>query len=109
MIYKFKNSPERNVGDNMKIRDVFTEKNMPIDFVIGELNGFHGSFVNNKNTKYYFIIQGNAIVRIDDEETEVEEGDFILIPVNSKHSIEGKVKFAIICTPPFDANSEQII
>lgn len=109
MVYKYKTAPERNVGDNMKIKDLFEEKEMPMDFVIAELEGFHGTFINSKNIKYYFIINGKATVTIDGEKTEVEEGDFVFIPVNAKHSIDGKVKFAIICTPPLDIHSEKII
>ncbi len=33
----------------MKIKDLFSGKNMPIDFVIGKLNGFHGTFKNTKS------------------------------------------------------------
>ena len=55
MIYKYKNAPKRNVGDNMIITDVFAEKEKDMDFVIGELDGFHGTFINEKNTKYYYI------------------------------------------------------
>ncbi len=109
MVYKYKMAQERSVGDNMKIRDLFAGKNMPMDFVIGELDGFHGIFINRKSIKYYFILDGNVIVTIDGEKTNVEQGDFVLIPVNSKHSIDGKVRFAIICTPSFDINSEEIV
>ncbi len=109
MIYKYKTAQERNVGDNMKIKDLYAGKNMPMDFVIGKLNGFHGTFINEKNIKYYFIIDGKASVTINDETSEVEKGDFVLIPINAKHSIEGDVEFAIICTPSFDINSEKII
>ena len=49
------------------------------------------------------------MVTINGEKDEVEEGDFVEIPINAKHSIEGKVKFAIMCTPPFDIHSEKII
>ena len=109
MVYKFKMAQERNVCDNMKIKDLLAGKNMPMDFVIGELNGFHGTFINRKSIKYYFIIEGKAIVTVDDEKTNVEQGDFVLIPRNSKHSIDGKVKFAIMCMPSFDINSEETI
>ncbi len=109
MVFKYKKALEKNVGDNMKIKDIFAGKDMPMDFVIGKLDGFHGTFINKKNTKYYFIIDGTATVKINDETIEVEKGDFILIPVNSKHSIDGNVEFAIICTPSFDIDSEEII
>lgn len=109
MIFKYNEAKERNVGNNMKIKDLFSGKNMPIDFVIGKLNGFHGTFKNSKSIKYYFIIEGKAKVKIDDELNEVEKGDFVLIPINAKHSIEGDVEFAIMCMPSFDIDTEQIV
>lgn len=109
MVFKIKDALERKVGDNMKIKDLYVGKNMPIDFVVSKLNGFHGTFINNKSTKYYFIIDGKANVKINDELSEVEKGDFVLIPINAKHSIEGDVEFAIMCMPSFDINNEQII
>lgn len=48
MIYKYNEAKKRNVGDNMQITDLYPVKDMPIDFVIGELNGFHGTFCNTK-------------------------------------------------------------
>lgn len=107
MIYRYREATKRNVGDNMIITDLFAEKDKDMDFVIGELEGFHGTFKNQKNTKYYYILKGKAIININDEKYEVEEGDFVQIPIKAKHSIEGKVKFAIMCTPPFDIHSEK--
>lgn len=57
MIYRYSEAKKRNVGDNMQITDLYPVKNMPMDFVIGELNGFHGTFCNTKNNKYYFILE----------------------------------------------------
>ena len=51
MIYKYKNAPKRSVGDNMMITDLYAEKKKAMDFVIGKLDGFHGTFINEKNTK----------------------------------------------------------
>ena len=109
MVYKYKEANERKVGDNMQIKDLYSGKNMPIDIVLGKLDGFHGTFINTKSIKYYFIIDGKANVKINDELSEVEKGDFVLIPINAKHSIEGNVEFAIMCMPSFDINNEQII
>ena len=109
MIFKYKEAKERNVGNNMKIKDLYSGKNMPIDFVIGKLNGFHGTFKNTKSIKYYFIIDGKAKVKINDELNEVEKGDFVLIPINAEHSIKGDVEFAIMCMPSFDIDKEQIV
>ena len=49
MVYKSKMAQERNVGDNMKIKDLLAGKNIPMDFVIGELDGFHGDNIHGKS------------------------------------------------------------
>lgn len=67
MIYRYSEAKKRNVGDNMQITDLYPVKNMPMDFVIGELNGFHGTFCNTKNNKYYFILEGTAKVKIGEK------------------------------------------
>ena len=33
--------------------------------------------------------------------------NFVVINKNVKHNIIGKVKFGVVCTPPFDASSER--
>ncbi len=107
MVYKYKDAEKRRVGNEIEIKDLYQGKNMPLDFVIGELNGFHGTMVNEKSIKYYYIIDGKAKVTINDEITDVEKGDFVVIGVNAKHRIEGKAEFAMICRPPFDAEDER--
>lgn len=109
MIYRYSEAKKRNVGDNMQITDLYPVKNMPMDFVIGELNGFHGTFCNTKNNKYYFILEGFAKVKIEEEVNVVNKGDFVEIPINMPHSIEGNVKYAIMCTPSFDIESEKVL
>ena len=109
MIYRYSEAKKRNVGDNMQITDLYPVKNMPMDFVIGELNGFNGTFCNTKNNKYYFILEGFAKVKIGEEVNVVNKGDFVEIPINMPHSIEGNVKFAIMCTPSFDIESEKVL
>ena len=79
MIYRYSEAKKRNVGDNMQITDLYPVKNMPMDFVIGELNGFHGTFCNTKNNKYYFILEGFAKVKIEEEVNVVNKGDFVEI------------------------------
>ena len=109
MIYRYSEAKKRNVGDNMQITDLYPVKNMQMDFVIGELNGFRGTFCNTKNNKYYFILEGFAKVKIGEEVNVVNKGDFVEIPINMPHSIEGNVKFAIMCTPSFDIESEKVL
>ena len=109
MIYKYKDSNERKVGDELSIRDLLAGNNLPMDLVIAKLNGFHGTFVNCKSTKHYFMIEGNAKITINDEIYELEKGDLAVVPINAKHSIEGNGEFALMCMPSYDPNFEEIL
>lgn len=109
MVYKYNNAIERTVGEELTIKDLFTGNNMPIDLVISKLNGFHGSFINQKCTKHYFMLEGKAKITINDDVFDLEKGDLAVVPVNAKHSIEGKAEFALICTPSYDPDYEQVI
>jgi mannose-6-phosphate isomerase-like protein (cupin superfamily) len=102
MLIKYKEAETIKKDDSFSIKDMSSDSSAPMDLVIGELDGFHGTYKNSKSVKYYLIIDGTASVKVDDDAYEVEKGDFVLIPKDSVHSIEGRVKFAIISTPPFD-------
>ena len=78
MVYKYKDAEKRKVGNEIEIIDLYQGKNMPLNFVIEELNGFHGTMVNEKSIKYYYIIDGKAKVTINDEVTDFEKGDFVV-------------------------------
>ncbi len=52
MIYKYNEAKKRNVGDNMQITDLYPVKDMPMDLVIGELNGFHGKELIKRCNSY---------------------------------------------------------
>ena len=106
MIYRYNEDNKRIINDRLNVVDVFNRKDSNIDYVVVNLNGEHGSCINTKSTKYWFILDGNAIIYLDDEVSEVKQGDFIIIDKNIKHNIIGKVKFGVVCTPPFDYSSE---
>jgi mannose-6-phosphate isomerase-like protein (cupin superfamily) len=53
----------------------------------------------------YYIIEGGGVMRIDDEEREVGEGDAIYIPRFAQHTLtntgDGPMKILLICGPAF--------
>ena len=106
MIYKYNEDNKRIINEGFNVVDVYNEKGSNIDYVVVSLDGEHGSCINKKSTKYWFILDGSAKVYLNDEVSEVKQGDFIIIDRNIKHNIIGKVKFGVVCTPPFDYNSE---
>lgn len=106
MVYYEKNAKIREIDSSISIHDLFVEKGQPIDCVVGVLNGFHGKIINHKSEKYFYILEGNAEIMVNNENYKVGVGDFIHIPKETIHSISGKVKFAIICSPKYDFSTE---
>jgi len=53
----------------------------------------------------YYVIEGEGMMRIDDEEREVEAGDAVYIPRFSRHTLtntgNGPMKILLICGPAF--------
>ncbi len=109
MIYYESTAKTRVIDSSMSIKDLFVMKGQPIDCVIGILDGFHGKFINHISEKYYYILEGSAKIMINDEEFTIGVGDFVHIPKETSHSICGKIKFAIICSPAFDFNTEEVL
>jgi len=107
MIYKYNEKNKRIINDEFNVVDVYNEKFSNIDYVVVNLNGEHGACINTKSTKYWLILDGKANVYLDGEVSEVTQGDFVIINSNIKHNIIGKVKFGVVCNPPFDANYEK--
>lgn len=108
MVHYFKDSSKRKVDETLEITDLYIGEGKPLDCVVGELNGFHGTFINHKSDKNYLILEGTGFVMIDEKKYSVGEGDFVRIPMNVKHSIEGKMKFALFCNPPYDYRTEEV-
>ena len=45
---------------------------------------------HQKRTEHWVIVQGDAVVTLDDEEYEYHIGDVVEIPVTTKHRVENK-------------------
>jgi mannose-6-phosphate isomerase-like protein (cupin superfamily) len=61
----------------------------------------------------YYILEGKGIMHIDDESEEVQPGQVIYIPANSRQYIQntgdGELKFLAIVHPMWSADDEEII
>lgn len=78
------------------------------DIVEGNFNGIHGTMMNKRSTKTYYIVSGSAIFEIDEQSHEVEAGDIISVNSKSWLKISGKnLKTLIITNPPFNPNDEE--
>lgn len=100
-------APNR-IFDNLKICDLFKGEGFSFDFVIAELDGNHAAVRNHVSDKAYFILEGTGTAQIGIEKLEVNKDDFVKIPKGEFHSINGKLRYIIMCSPPFDPMNEEI-
>jgi len=53
----------------------------------------------------YYVVEGDGVMRIDDEEREVVAGDAIYIPRFARHTLtntgNGPMKILLVCGPAF--------
>ena len=61
----------------------------------------------------YYILEGNGIMHIDNESEDVQPGQVIYIPANSKQYIENtgsnQLKFLAMVYPMWDKEDEELI
>lgn len=106
MKFSLNESNKRHIGDELTIYDMFTDSEANMDFVVAELNGEHPMIVNCVSDRIYYIICGVGEVYSNNQWDVVSEGDGVYIKKNTIHSIRGKLKYAIITSPPFDSKNE---
>lgn len=106
MKYSLSDTPVRNIGDNLKIYDLFCNPKANMDFVIAELNGDHPMIINRVSDRVYFVFDGQGEVFVDNEWVPVKPCDCVYIEKGMRHSIRGKLKYAIITAPPFAVENE---
>ncbi|QDI89536.1 cupin domain-containing protein [Candidatus Nitrosopumilus sp. SW] len=66
-----------------------------------------------KSSEIYYILEGKAILRADNEDMELEKDDSAYIPPNTKQNIEnvgeGNLRFLCIVEPAWKAKDETIL
>ena len=60
---------------------------------------------NTESTHIYFVISGKGKFKIKDEIYEVEEGNVIEIPPNTKFIFAGQMKLLLIMSPKFNPDT----
>lgn len=106
MVYKYNEINRKIINDGFNVVNVYNDASSNFDYVVVNLEGEHGLCSNNKNIKYWLILDGKAEVFLDGNLFKVSQGDFIVINKNIKHNIIGKVKFAVFCSPQYEASAE---
>jgi len=86
---------------------MLSDKDFSFDFVIADLDGEHPAHINKISDRIYFILEGEGRVSVGGEISAVVKDDLVKIPKNTVHSIEGKLRYVIITSPPFDPRNEE--
>jgi len=106
MIVRSEEAEERVADENTKLKIYIKGQSKNISLALGEVRGFHGTFLNRKSERVYFILSGSGSISIEGRKFSVSQEDCVLVPVNSKHSIEGEMRYLVIDSPPFDPKDE---
>jgi len=106
-LIKRKSIQEKQV-DKASIIGCYNFSTGAYDTVEGSFNGIHGTMMNNRSTKTYYIVSGTATFEIDEKTYDVEKGDILSVEPKSWLKIIGRdLKTLIITNPPFDPNDEE--
>lgn len=86
---------------------IYPLKNDFHDLVKAEINGYHGRFKNSISTKTYIVTEGEIEFEVESKKYNCKKDDVFLIKPNQAHSMTGKnAELALICTPPFNPETE---
>ncbi|HBG81579.1 TPA: hypothetical protein DDW69_01935 [candidate division CPR2 bacterium] len=68
--------------------------------------GHFEEFKHDESTFIYYVIKGNGIFVLNDEQVEVKATDLIAIPPKTRIHYFGKMEMLLVVTPAFDPNKE---
>ena len=112
---KFTEGESYFVDDNTEITDLFeATEDANLDSVICDVNGYHPKtddrkkIYNKRSQKNYYILQGEGKIFVEEETHKVSEGDFVYVPEDTGHALEGKFKALIVTTPPYNPEDEEL-
>ena len=113
---KFTEAETYNVDENTEITDLFdAPKDANFDSVITDINGYHpeGSdhkdIVNEKSQKSYYILEGEGKIKVGKKIHIIEKGDFVYVPEETEHSLEGEFRALIVTSPPYNPEDEKLV
>lgn len=84
----------------------FGSKNLSITWVEGALDSEQEAHSHAGREQVYVIVAGSGLMRVGDEEDEVQAGTVILVPPGTRHSIRNlgpePLVYVSATSPPFD-------
>lgn len=104
MKFLWTKAKKKKINDNLTVYEIcHSQRNLPIDGAIVELNGIFGPKINRKFTELFFVISGKLMIEENDNIYELKERDVYIVMPGKIHTLHGiNCSMFISCTPPFD-------
>jgi mannose-6-phosphate isomerase-like protein (cupin superfamily) len=74
-----------------------------------EIDGSHGKLKCIGEDRIYFILEGEGVFIIDDQENMVAKDDLVFVPKNTPYDIIGKLRYLLVCAPEFNPSDDVIL
>ena len=96
--------------ENNYIVDNYISKDDQIGYSVvrTHLNGKHPYMKNTNSNRTYYFINGNAKFYVDGETVELNAGEMMVIPKDTKYAFKGKFDAVLIDCPAFDVKYDVI-
>ena len=96
---------EKNyIVDNFLSKD----DNMGYSIVKTHLDGKHSFMKNIKSNRTYFLLKGNGQFYVEDEIINLNEGEMLVIPKNTKYAFKGNFDSILVDCPAFNSDDDII-
>ncbi len=109
MKFVAKNSATRILDNQISVVDLFSDPTAKFDFVIVKLNGSHPTVINKISDRGYFILSGLGTIRVGSESFDVSTEDFVFVPKGIPHGLNGKMRYAVVTSPPFSPRDDVLV
>ncbi len=115
---KVSNTPSFTAGDATVIKEILHPKKenltLPYSLAHGSLEGGKSSLPHTlQNDELYYILKGECIIYIDDNEVLVKANEVLLVKKNARQYVRNvkdeKLTFLCIVNPPWNEAQEEIL
>lgn len=101
------------VDENTEIAGLFdAEEGQRFDAVVSSIEGRHpaegGRIFNERSQRGYYVIDGEGKIHVGEDTYAVESSEFVFVPTNTGHAVEGELRLLVITSPPFDPVDEEV-
>lgn len=92
------------------IVDNFLSKDHDVGYSIvrTHLNGKHPFMKNIKSNRTYYLLDGSAKFIFDTEKIDVQKGEMLSIPKDTKYAFKGKFDAILVDCPAFEPENDVI-